>query len=251
MADDRGYTDQEQQDFVASLYKSASDDLEPLYKATDSNLDDFLKAIASILLTYSIIKEVMSMTKGEQMKEYVKASIFIKKIIKKQSVQQESLINTILKKSINNTLDFYNYNPGKKVVQELIDEDYKGKHFSKRVWSNEKVVGEHLHLQMNEFLKGNISVNDIKKNIEATFNTSKYNAGRLVETEVAKTHNSAFDRFCVETDVKTVKYNAVLEACPICKPDDGRVFSYKGKIRIPRHPFVGATTKLLINVVVA
>lgn len=237
MAKKKGYTDQEQQDFVEELYDKANEDLKPLYEATNDNLKDFLKAIASILLTYDIIKDVMSMGKGEQAKEYTKMSKMIKNIVKRQAAQQEILINSILKDTVKGTFDFYNYNPDKKVAQELINDNYKGKHFSERVWDNEKTVGEHLHYQTNEFLKGNTSVNAIKKDIESTFNTSKYNAGRLVETEVSRCSNSAFDRFCVETDVKTLQYKATFEkTCDICMADHDRIFTYKNKIEIPRHP---------------
>jgi len=236
MASNKDYTDQEEQDFIEGLYNKANDDLKPLYEATDSNLKDFLKEIASILLTYNIVKDVMTMSKGEQAKEYIKMSKIIKRIVKNQATQQEILANSILKDTVKGTFYFYNFNPDRKVAQELINENYKGKHFSERVWDNDKAVGEHLHYQTNEFLKGNTSVNAIKKDIEATFDTSKYNAKRLVETEVSRCSNSTFDRFCIETGVKKVKYNAALESCEKCKPFDGKPYDFDKKPYLPKHP---------------
>ena len=226
MASKKDYTSQEEQDFVEGLYNSANDELKPLYEATNDNLKDFLKEIASILLTYSIVKDVMSMSKGEQAKEYIKMSKIIKKIVKGQATQQKLLINSILKNTVKNTFSFYNYNPDKKVVQELINENYKGKHFSNRIWENEETIAKHLHYQTNEFLKGNINVNQIKKDIESTFNTSAYNAKRLVTTEVARCEDQAFKRFCKETGVKTVKRNEIndLKECATCAELNGKIF---------------------------
>ena len=89
--------------------------------------------------------------------------------------------------------------------------NFKGKHFSKRIWSNEKEVANHLHRKVNDFLKGKVNVNQIRKDIEKTFNTSAYNSKRLVTTEVARCSSNAFDRYCKEVGVKKVKYNATLD----------------------------------------
>ncbi|EPY2275252.1 minor capsid protein, partial [Clostridium sporogenes] len=137
-----------------------------------------------------------------------------------------------------NTFNFYSYNANLKDIRKIIESNFKGKHFSTRVWENEKAVGEHLHKQVKQFLDGKINVNQIKKDIEKTFNTNAYNAKRLTETEVNRCSSNAFDRFCIETGVKKVRYNATLDnrLCAICAPDNDKVFDFKNKIELPRHP---------------
>lgn len=69
-------------------------------------------------------------------------------------------------------------------------------------------------------------VNQIKKDIEKTYNTSAYNAKRLVETEVNRCEDKAFRRFCKEVGVKKVIRNEVLDrrTCAECAALDGKPF---------------------------
>ena len=77
----------------------------------------------------------------------------------------------------------------------------------------------------------------IEKEIKNTYNTSAYNAKRLVETEVSRCHSSAFDRFCKETNVKKVKYVARrCNTCDECMSNDGKIFDFNKKPELPRHP---------------
>ena len=113
-----------------------------------------------------------------------------------------------------------------KDVRKIIESNFKGKHFSERVWSNEQEVAKHLHKQINDFLNGKINVNQIKKDIEKTFNTSAYNSRRLVETEVNRCEDEAFRRFCKEVGAKKVVRNEVLDrkTCKECASIDGKVY---------------------------
>lgn len=232
------YSDKEELDFVESLYNDADEQLKEIYKEEKKNKDDLLQSIASVLLVYTIVNDTMSMSKGERDKEYVRLSKIITTFSKKQAKLTEDVITNILTNTVNNTYDFYSYNAKLKDVKEIIDANYKGKHFSTRVWDNETEVASHLHRQTQEFLKGNISVNQIKKDIETTFNTSAYNAKRLCETEISRCSNSAFDRFCIETNVKKLRYVATLDKklCSDCGQYHDKIFDFNNKIDLPKHP---------------
>ena len=223
----KDYSDKDELDFIESLYNEAEDQLKDIYKEEKQNRDELLQSIASILLTYTIINDVISMSKQERDKEYKRISKTITTFSKSQAKITEDVITNILTNSVNNTYNFYSYNAKLKDVKDIIDANYKGKHFSSRVWDNETEVAKKLHRQTQEFLKGNINVNQIKKDIETTFNTTAYNAKRLVETEVSRCEDEAFKRFCKETGVKRVKRNEIndMKECDKCAELNGKIFN--------------------------
>lgn len=220
------YNEDDEVKFIESLYDNANEEIKEIYKEQKQNRDDLLQDIAKILLTYTIVNDIMSMTKGDMDKEYLRISKMITLFATGQAKTTEKVITDILTNTVNNTYDFYNYNANLKDVAKIIDNNFKGKHFSERVWDNEQAVAKHLHLQTQEFLKGNINVNQIKKEIETTFNTNAYNAKRLAETEVNRCEDEAFKRFCKETGVKKVQRNEVndMKECDTCAELNGKIF---------------------------
>lgn len=224
--------------FIESLYKFAEEQLKKVYKLKKVNRDKILQEIANILLTYTIANDVMVMDKVSRDKEYKKLSELIIDISRGDAVSQEKIIEEILSKVVKETFSYYHYNKGLKDVKKIVDANFKGKHFSERVWSNEKEIANNLHRKVNDFLKGKVNVNQIRKDIEKTFNTSAYNSKRLVTTEVARCSSNAFDRYCKEVGVKKVKYNATLDGklCDDCGQYHDKVFDLNKKIELPRHP---------------
>lgn len=212
--------------FIESLYKLAEKKLKKIYRNKRLNRDVILQEVANILLTYTIANDVMVMDKKTIDKEYEKMSKLIIDISKGEATSQEKIIEELLSTVVKETFSFYNYNKGFKDVNKIIESNFKGKHFSQRVWDNEKEVANHLHRKVQDFLKGKVNVNQIRKDIEKTFNTSAYNSKRLVETEVSRCENDAFRRFCKETGVKKVKRNEILDnrICKECKAIDGKIF---------------------------
>ena len=192
-------------EFVDSLYDEADKQLNESYKKKKESRDELLKAIAMILLTYTIVDNVLSLSEKDYNKEYSLLSLLIIKLTKSDIRQISNNTTNILENTIKNTYKHYSYNYKLKDVENIINKNFKGKHFSKRIWENEQEVAKKLTQQCQDFLKGKINVNDIEKEIKNTYNTSAYNAKRLVETEVSRCHSAAFDRFCKETGVKKVK----------------------------------------------
>ncbi|MGJ0843316.1 minor capsid protein [Clostridium tertium] len=224
--------------FIESLYKLAEKQLKNIYKHKRLNRDMLLQEIANILLTYTIANDVMVMDRVTIDKEYKKMYKLIIDISKGEAASQEKIIEELLSTVVKETFSFYSYNKGLKDVKKIIESNFKGKHFSKRVWSNEKEVANHLHRKVQDFLKGKVNVNQIRKDIEKTFNMSAYNSKRLVETEVSRVSSNAFDRYCEETGVKKVRYNATLDSklCDDCGKYHDKVFDIKDKLETPRHP---------------
>ncbi|EPY6430690.1 hypothetical protein L1S24_07785 [Clostridium sporogenes] len=228
-------TDEEK--FIESLYNEANEQLKEVYKEQKENRNKLLQAIALIMLTYTVLDGLMSLRSKDKSKEYKRLSKQIINATQSQKSTQTRIINNILGNTVKNTFKFYSYNANLKDVRKIVEDNFKGKHFSERVWTNEKKVGEHLHKQVKQFLDGKINVNQIKKGIEKTYNTNAYNAKRLVETEVNRCSSNAFDRFCKETGVEKVRYNATLcNTCDKCMADHNKIFDFKDKIELPRHP---------------
>lgn len=225
--------------FIESLYKLAGRQLKKIYKHKRLNRDVLLQEVANILLTYTIANDLMVMDKKTIDKEYEKMSKLIIDISKGEAASQEQIIEELLSSVVKETYSFYSYNKGLKDVKKIIESNFKGKHFSDRVWANESEVAKYLHSQVDSFLNGKINVNQIRKDIEKTFNTSAYNTKRLVETEVNRSSANAFDRFCKEVGIKRVRYNATLDSrlCNDCGQYNNKVFDFENKIEVPRHPF--------------
>lgn len=224
--------------FIEELYNEANEELKEVYKQQKESRDDILTQIALIMLTYTVIDGLMDIKKKDKDNIYKNLSKLIiinyKNIINKEV----EVLNSILESTIKKTFNFYSYNFNLNDVKKIIQDNFKGKHFSERVWENENEVSKRLHSQIKNFLNGKVNVNQIKKDIEKTFNTSAYNAKRLVETEVSRCSSNSFNRFCEETGVKKVRYNATLDnrLCTDCGQYHDKVFDIDDKIEVPRHP---------------
>lgn len=225
-------------EFMESIYEGMEEQLKETYKKKKESRDELLKAIAMIILTYTVLNDVLSLSEKDYNKQYNLLSTLIIKLTRGNIKQETSNITNVLKNTIKNTYDFYSYNYNLKDVENIINDNFKGKHLSDRVWDNEQEVAKKLTKQCQDFLKGKISVNRIAKEIKDTYNTSAYNAKRLTETEVARCQSKAFDRFCKEVGVKKVIYRATLcNSCEHCLGLDGEIFEFKDKPELPKHPF--------------
>lgn len=228
-------TDEEK--FIENLYDEANEELKEVYRQQKESRDEILQEIAMIMLAYTVLDGIMDIKKNDKDKIYKKLSVLIVTNYKNISNKEVEVLNNILESTVRKTFKFYSYNSDLRDVRKIIEANFKGKHFSSRVWDNEQEVAKRLQSQIKKFLDGKINVNQIKKDIEKTFNTSAYNAKRLVTTEVSRCQNEAFRKLCEETNVKKVKRNAILDSktCDDCYPLNGRVYELKDMPQIS-HP---------------
>ena len=229
-------TDEEK--FMDDLYNDANEELKKVYKEQKDYRSNILKEIAQVILSYNVLDLFMNINNSSKKKLHNKFTNLIVSGIKSVAKKEIGVLNNVLESTVKKTFKFYSYNSNLKDVRKIIDSNFKEKKFSERVWDNQEEVAKRLEFQIKRFLDGKINVNQIKRDIEKTFNANAYNSKRLVETEVARASSKAFDRFCKETGVKKVKYNATLDSniCQHCSNDHGKVFNLKDKIETPRHP---------------
>lgn len=221
------YTKQAEFEFIHSLYDEANQQLKDVYKNQKQNRDELLSELAQIMLIYIIADNLMKISRNDRNKEYLRLSKMINNFSSGQAKLTESIMNDILNNTAKNTFNFYSYNAKLKDVKEIIDSNFKGKHFSTRVWDNEQETAKYLNKKVHDFVQGKVNVNQIKKDIEDIFDTSAYNAKRLTETEVNRCSAEAFKKFARETGAKKVRRNEVMDrrTCSICAPLDGKIYN--------------------------
>lgn len=227
----------DRQEFIESLYDDSEEYLNEIYKSQEDNKNQILDKLAKILLIYTIADNVLNLTNKEKKNNYSKLSTFLLDTFSKRSKNTSNVVGKILTKVADNSFNYYGMKSHKNDVENIINSNFKGRHFSDRIWENENQVCKKLHKEIKNFLDGKINVNQIKSHIEKEFAAEKYNVNRLVDTEIARCQAKAFDRFCKEVGVKKVIYRATLcNSCSDCLSDDGRVFDFKDKPELPRHP---------------
>ncbi|MBE1302926.1 phage head morphogenesis protein [Clostridium botulinum] len=232
------YSKNEELEFIKSLYDEADKRFKEIYKEQQNNRDALLKELGLILLTYKILDGFMNIKKADRNKESNKFYALIASFAKRQIKLTTAALYEVTNNVVKNTYKFYSYNVNARDIKKIVDSAYKGKHFSKRVWNNEKEVAEYMNEQIKNFIDGKINVNKIKELIEEIYNNNAYEVKRLVDTEISRCSNSAFDKFCREVNVKRVRYNATLDSrlCDDCAQYHDRIFDVKNKIETPRHP---------------
>lgn len=218
---------------IIALYKYGDDNTKELYKEQKDNRDELLKMIALLLLSYEIVDDKVNIPAKE------KATIiaFITKCTKKQCTHEERVITDILKNTVNNTWDYYNYNHKQKDVLELINKDFKGKTFSDRVWDNGNEIAKELEKKINRFCNGEINVSKIKSEINKTYNKGAYNTNRLVTNEIARLQRESFYSFCKETDVKKIIRHTALDnrVCDDCSQYEGHIYTLEEYNKLEFH----------------
>lgn len=226
------------EEFIKSLYDKSDKELRKLYKLLKKNKDEVSQKIADILFKYTINDGVMDIRNVERVKLYRELSETITTTTNAVGVAEIALTEKVLGIVIKDTFEFWNYNINYEDVRNIIKKNFKGKHFSDRVWENEEQVAKRLHKLTHDFLDGKINVNQIKRDLEKIFNNDAYNIKRLVETEVSRCGDESFKRFCRETDVKKIKRNAILDTgtCSDCAEDDGTIYELNKAPELPAHP---------------
>ena len=219
------YSKDEELELISGIYDDLDSELEKIYQEQKNDKEELLKEVALLLLYYEVIENVLKIDKAERIVINKKISNKIITFINKESSNQIK----ITKGLINNTLDklegFYNYKlkDAKNIANKVID----GKTYSDRIWKNNKDISKYLRLQVNDFINGKINKEQMRRNIEKAFKTSKYNAERLVENTISDVRADMFEEFCKYTGVERVTRNAVLDGatCAECKELDGETYS--------------------------
>lgn len=221
-----------------------------VYEEQKEDRDSLLKELGQILLTYTIIKEVMKFSSKEKSK--LKSSLFsmISNSCKSEYKHEKKTLNTTLKNVAKENYDLKTYilslgvkvnnnTIDNKLIEEIVNQTVNGKIWSDRLWDNKMKMEKDLKLMMIDFLNGKTTVNDIQKHINSKYSINAYNTKRLVNTEIARVQSRVDEEFFKEHGVKKLMYMATLDmkTCTDCAEFDGVVFNIDDvRPVLPRHP---------------
>lgn len=139
-------------------------------------------------------------------------------------------------------------------VQALADQTWVGsKNWSKRIWKDRQLLGKTLETTLKEGIARGYPLQKIARDIRLRFQTSTYNAMRLVRTETTHVHEQATLRLYQDTNTDKYVYMATIDSrtSSICKNLNGRQFWVKdaqpGVNMPPMHPNCRSTTAPVPN----
>ncbi|PWX14740.1 hypothetical protein CYK66_14950 [Clostridium perfringens] len=165
------------EDFVKSLFENSYFNLEEVNKKKEEDKKELLNEIGWLLLVYYIENGFLKIPKSTQKTLYNRFSKKILNMFSDETEQERATVTEILEDTLHESSIFYDLefkvelNKDAKVTGELINKDaqkfikkkYKGSTFSKRIWENNNEISKELQNEIEKLLKGETSVNEIKK----------------------------------------------------------------------------------------
>lgn len=135
-----------------------------------------------------------------------------------------------------------------KLVDKILNEDWSGKNYCKRIWANTDALAKEVREVLTEAAISGESINKTTQKLADTFNQSNYNARRLIRTETTYACNQAELLSYKELDIDRYEFVATLDThtSAICQKMDGKVFLVKDAVagvNLPAmHPNCRSTT---------
>ena len=136
----------------------------------------------------------------------------------------------------------------KKLVNKILNDDWSGKNYSKRIWSNTDALAKEVREVLTEAAITGESINKTTQKLSDAFNQSEYNSRRLIRTETTYSCNQAEIASYKELDIDKYEFVATLDThtSPICQKLDGKIFetsdAQAGKNLPAMHPNCRSTT---------
>lgn len=237
--------------FTEEGYKLADKKSKKIYKQHKRDQEELLDKIAKIILTYTVLDNILSIGSKEKntlRKEFSNTidSICLGQFKLEKDVMQD-IFETVTKDkyyssayTLNLGIDFNLQKIADKQIKEIVNKTIKGELWSDRLWTNKKDLEKSLKVEIERFLQGKTNVNRIEKVVKGKFNQNAFNTKRLVETEVAKCQNEVNDVFAEEHGIEEQIYTATLDnaTSKFCREHDGERYKINDlRPSLPAHPF--------------
>lgn len=133
-------------------------------------------------------------------------------------------------------------------VEEIIKNNWSGKHYSERVWGNTEVLASKLEETIKSGLMSGKSSRKMAKELEELGNYGKMASERLVRTETTYIANEAELESYKECDIDKYVFVATLDlrTSSMCREMDGKIIEVSkgtaGENLPPLHPWCRSTT---------
>ncbi|WP_404443451.1 minor capsid protein [Sutcliffiella horikoshii] len=126
------------------------------------------------------------------------------------------------------------------ILNQFINQNWSGKHFSERIWMNQNALREALIVNLERGIREGHKLDKIAKVFDNEFGSKSYQSQRLVRTETARIISESKEHLYRENGIRQVEHLATLEknTCSICADLDGQIFDIDdaSRPRVPIHP---------------
>lgn len=245
-----------QEKFTALIYEKYDKEINKIAKIHKVSKQIILDEIARTLLQYNINNNILDLSMFDKAKlrqelfnlinetfkeEYKQESMFTKDFLDNVAMDKIYSNSYLLSIGINYSLKPVKENVLKKIINKKID----GKTYSDRIWNNKNKVAKQMKVEVDKFLNGKTTVNEINSVIGRRFDVNWTNTNRLVTDQIAIVQNEANKYWRQEHDIKKVMYCATLDmkTCSDCGQYDGKIYDVNKAPSVHRH--VGCRCDLL------
>lgn len=113
-----------------------------------------------------------------------------------------------------------------RLINKIINENWSGENYSKRIWSNTDKLADTLREVLTEAAMNGESIYKTSRKVSEAFDTAAYNAQRLIRTETTYATNQAELLAEKELDIDRYKFVATLDTrtSTICQKHDGKIY---------------------------
>lgn len=116
---------------------------------------------------------------------------------------------------------FSNY---KAFVESVAFGSFQGATFSERIWGNNGALKADLDRLLIRSVTRGKNPRELARELRNLFDSSKYEAERLMRTETARVQIEVQNKSYLENNVEEFEFVAEPSACGLCKPLDGKTF---------------------------
>lgn len=133
-------------------------------------------------------------------------------------------------------------------IQEILKNNWSGKHYSDRIWANTDILANKLEEIITSGLMSGKSSRRMAKELQDMANCSKFAAERLIRTETTYISNMAEMESYKEDGIDKYVFVATLDlrTSSVCREHDGKVYkvdeAISGENMPPLHPHCRSTT---------
>ena len=249
-----------QEKFTALIYEKYDKEINKIAKIHKVSKQIILDEIARTLLQYNINNNILDLSMFDKAKlrqelfnlinetfkeEYKQESMFTKDFLYNVAMDKIYSNSYLLSIGINYSLKPVKENVLKKIINKKID----GKTYSDRIWNNKNKVAKQMKVEVDKFLNGKTTVNEINSVIGRRFDVNWTNTNRLVTDQIAIVQNEANKYWRQEHDIKKVMYCATLDmkTCSDCGQYDGKIYDIDKAPAIHRHVMCRCDLLSIVN----
>ena len=129
-----------------------------------------------------------------------------------------------------------------RLINKIINEDFKGSNFSTRIWKQQEKTKQQLKEVLLKGQNSFYSNKQIARQLSKKLGVSRYRCETLIRTELARIYTDVEKESYIDTNIRQYEFLATLDARTtyICQEEDGQVYYVAdmtpGNNAPPMHP---------------